>query len=194
MKQPLTLAPLFMSILTGFLSTVAVAEPQPIDTRKSTLIVRVYRAGVFSAFGHDHEIEAPVASGSVDMVAHQVELRVSAANLRVRDSDASEKDRAEIQRQMVGPEVLDAARFPEILFRSTAAESAGRGAWKLRGNLTLRGTSRLVDVTVSETGGHYTGNAALRQTEFGIRPIRIAGGAVRVKDEVRIEFDIQLAH
>ena len=51
----------------------------------------------------------------------------------------------------------------------------------------------LIRSTVREAGGHYVGNARLKQTDFGIKPIKVGGGAVRVKDEVRIEFDIQLA-
>jgi hypothetical protein len=30
----------------------------------------------------------------------------------------------------------------------------------------------------------------LKQSAFGIEPIRIAGGTVKVKDEVKVEFDI----
>ena len=40
------------------------------------------------------------------------------------------------------------------------------------------------------TNGHYRGSAKLRQTEFGITPVTIGGGAIKVKDEIRIEFDI----
>ena len=44
-----------------------------------------------------------------------------------------------------------------------------------------------------ETGGHYVGSARFKQTEFDIKPVKVARGSIRVKDEVRIEFDIQLA-
>jgi len=39
-------------------------------------------------------------------------------------------------------------------------------------------------------GGRYRGTAALKQRDFGIDPITIAGGTVKVKDEVKVEFDI----
>jgi polyisoprenoid-binding protein YceI len=174
-------------------SAAASAQPQAIDTQKSVMTVHVYKSGVFSAFAHDHEISAPIASGSVDASAHRVELRLGADTLRVRERDVSEKDRTEIQETMLGPQVLDAAHNREIVFRSTTVEPAGPGSWTVQGNLTLHGTERPVTLTVSEHEGHYTGSAALKQTAFGIKPVRIAGGTVRVKDEVRIEFDIQLA-
>ena len=157
------------------------------------MTVRVYKAGLLSALGHDHEIAAPIASGTVDTGAQTAELHVDASTLRVRDPNGPEKDRAEIQQTMLGPEVLDSEHHREIVFRSTAAGSAGSGAWKVRGNLTLHGQTRPVMLNVTEKAGHYVGFAVLKQSDFGITPIKKAGGAVRVKDQVRIEFDIQLA-
>ncbi|HJZ96009.1 MAG TPA: YceI family protein [Candidatus Solibacter sp.] len=167
-------------------------QPHAIDTERSTVTVRVYKAGVLSAFGHDHAIAAPIASGSVDVSARQVELRVNANLLRVGDAKVSDKDRAEIQSTMHGAEVLDAARYPEIVFRSTDAEPAGDGAWRLHGSLTLHGETRPVVVEVRERDGRYVGASRFRQTEFSIKPVKVAGGAVRVKDEIRVEFDIGL--
>jgi polyisoprenoid-binding protein YceI len=128
----------------------------------------------------------------VDSAAHTVALTVNATALRVRDSDASEKDRAEIQKTMLGPEVLDTERYREIAFQSTAVQPAGQGAWSVSGNLTLHGETKPVTLEVREKDGHYVGSASVRQSDFGIKPVKVAGGTVRVKDEVRIEFDVQL--
>jgi polyisoprenoid-binding protein YceI len=113
--------------------------------------------------------------------------------LKVRDAKGSEKDHDEIQKTMLGPEVLDAGRYPEIVFRSTAVEPIGQGSWKVRGDLTLHGQTRPVTVEVRQKDERYIGSSLLKQTDFGIKPIRIAGGTVRVKNEIRIEFDIQLS-
>jgi polyisoprenoid-binding protein YceI len=170
----------------------AEAEQRPIDTARSVLTVRVDKAGAFSAFGHNHQIEAPVASGGVDPEAKTVELRVKAAALKVKDPKVSDKDRAEIEKTMLGPEVLDTNQHPEIEFRSTTAERLANGTWRVTGNLTLHGQTRPVVVDVKEQDGHYMGTAHFRQSEFGMTPVKIAAGMVRVKDEVGIEFDIQL--
>jgi polyisoprenoid-binding protein YceI len=181
------------AVLTLGAAAVLCAQTRAIDTKKSVMTVRVYKAGVFSALGHDHEIAAPIAAGKADPAARQVELRVEARRLRVEDAKVSEKDRAEIQKTMLGPEVLDVERHPEIVFRSTAVEPASAGSWTVRGSLTLHGETRPVTVEVREKEGHYVGNSILKQTEFGIKPVRVAGGTVKVKDQIRIEFDIQLA-
>jgi polyisoprenoid-binding protein YceI len=173
---------------------MALAAPRQISAAKSILTVHVHKAGVLSGVaGHDHEITAPIASGTVDTAARTVEIGVKAAALKVADSNGSGKDQAEIQKTMLGPAVLDSERYPEILFRSKTAESLGENAWKVQGDLTLHGETRPVAVEVRESGGHYRGTVRFRQTEFGIKPVKVAGGTVRVKDEIGIDFDIQLS-
>ena len=171
----------------------AYGQPRAIDAAKSSMTVHVYKAGVLSAFGHDHEIAAAISSGKVDVEARKVELHVNAAALRVRDAKVSDKDRGEIQTTMLGPEVLDAGNHKEIVFQSTGAEAAGTGAWKVSGNLTLHGETKPVSLEVREKDGHYSGTCRFNITAFGIKPVKAAGGTVRVKDEVQIDFDIQLA-
>jgi polyisoprenoid-binding protein YceI len=183
-----------LALAVTFSAWTAKAQQHSIDTAKSVMTVRVYKAGVLSAFGHDHEIAAPIAAGKVDSAAHTVELHTNASALRVRDPKASEKDRDEIQKTMLGADVLDAGRYPEIVFQSTAVEPLSPGSWKVRGTLTLHGQTQPVTAEVRETAGRYVGSSLLKLVDFGIKPVRIAGGAVKVKDEVRIEFDIQLAH
>ena len=171
----------------------ASGQLRPIDTSKSNLTVHVYKAGMLSAFGHDHEITAPVAEGSADVQARKVELRVRSEALKVRDAKASDKDRAEIQTTMAGPDVLNVATYKEISFRSTSAESAGAGVWKVIGELALHGQTHTVSMDVHETEGRYTGSCRFNLSGFGIKPVKAVGGAVRVKDEVQVDFDIQFA-
>jgi polyisoprenoid-binding protein YceI len=119
-----------------------------------------------------------------------VELVVDARQMRVMDKDVSEKDRAEIQETMLGPRVLDSRRFPEVRFHSTAVEAAGEGRWTVQGNLTFHGLTRLVKVDVQGQAGHYQGSAELKQKDFGIEPVSGGGGAVKTKNELRVEFEI----
>lgn len=176
-------------------SGVARAEKRAIDRARSVMKVRVYKAGLFSAFGHQHEVEAPIAAGELDDSAEHssVALRVDAGKLRVLDPGLSDSDRAQVQKTMESEKVLDADRFPEIRFESTSVEAKGTDRWTVHGNLTLHGQTRPVQMDVTRKDGRYQGSVILKQREFGITPISIAGGTVRVKDEVRIEFDIVAA-
>ena len=168
------------------------AQQHEIDTQKSTLTIHIGKTGVFSGLGHEHEVRAPIHSGTADTGSHPaVEVHVNARELRVVGKDEPEKDRAEVQKTMLGPEVLDSERHQEIVFKSTTAEPAGPGRWTLHGNLTLRGQTRPVTVQVTLKDGRYIGAAIVKQTDFGIKPPGKAG--VKAKDEVRIEFDVRLA-
>jgi polyisoprenoid-binding protein YceI len=167
------------------------AQQHNIDTQKSTLTIHVGKTGAFSGLGHEHEVRAPIHGGTADIGSHPaVEIRVDARELRVIDKDASEKERAEVQQTMLGPEVLDSEHHQEIVFKSTAAEPAGQERWTLRGNLTLRGQTRPLTVQVTLKDGHCTGEATVKQTDFGIKPPGKAG--IRAKDELRVVFDVRL--
>ncbi len=170
--------------------TADTASSHSIDTASSVLTVHVLKSGFFSAFGHEHRVSAPISKGSLSTgEAAAVELAVDARKLLIVDKDVSDKDRAEIQKTMRGPEVLDSEKFPEIRFRSEKVSRAGDG-WRISGNLTLHGQTHPVEVSVKESGGHYQGSAQVKQTDFGITPVTVAGGAVKVKNELKIEFDI----
>ena len=172
----------------------AAAQERGIDVQRSTLTVRVFKSGLFRAFADNHVIQAPVAQGMIDDSAvPRVELVVDASRMRVLDPGLSPKDREDVQARMLGPEVLDANRFAQIRFTSTAIEQVNPDRWVVRGNLDLHGQVRPVTVKVTRENGRYTGSAALRQTDFAISPISIAGGTVKVKDEITIDFDIVTA-
>jgi len=168
----------------------AAAGTREIDTQRSVMTIRVFKAGFLSAFGHEHEISAPIQQGSFTEDKPTVELQVDARKLRVMDQGVSDKDRAEIQTTMLGPTVLDSETFPQIGFHSTEIDRLGEGKWVVHGELTLHGQTRPVKVTVEGQNGRYHGSAELRQKEFGITPVTAAGGTVKVKNEVRVEFDI----
>src|SRR5215472_6131261 len=169
------------------------AQQRAIDIEKSVITVRVYKTGFLSPLGHDHDIAAPIFRGMVDTTSGQVELSVKAEALQVRDPRITERDRLEIRQTMLSPKVLEAGQYPDIVFRSVNAERTAAGSWRVEGILTLHGQSRPIVGDVRGTGEHFVGDLRLKQTDFGIKPVKAAGGSIQVKDEVRIEFDIQLA-
>jgi len=167
------------------------AQQHNIDTLHSMLTIHVGKTGAFSGLGHEHEVRAPIHNGTADVGSHPaVEIHVDARELQVIDKDASEKERAEVQKTMLGPEVLDSEHHQEIVFKSTVAEPAGQERWTLRGNLTLRGQTRPLTLQVTHKDGAYAGEAAVKQTDFGIKPPGKTG--IRAKDELRIVFDVRL--
>lgn len=177
--------------LLGFLLVVVCVlgngQPRP---ARSVITIHVGKTGLFSGFGHEHTVLAPIASGRVDQKAPSVRITVLTAQMKVVDSDVSDKDRAEVQDTMLGPKVLDGQRFPEIRFQSSRVQPAGGAAYRVTGMLSLHGATREVSFEVSGTPEHYHGKTRVKQTEFGIKPVTAGGGAVKVKDELELEFDV----
>lgn len=174
-------------------ATVALhAAPRPIDVAKSVITIQVGKSGVFSAFGHNHVVRAPIAEGAIEETGPKpsVQFLVDARQLKVVDPDTKPEERAEIQRDMEGPKVLDSEKYPEIRFRSTTIERGGDNKWKVSGELTLHGQTHPVEGTATGSNGRYRGSASFKQTQFAITPITVGGGTVKVKDELRIEFEI----
>ena len=163
-----------------------------IDTANSKLTVFAFKTGLFSFAAHDHEINAPITAGRIDDSGKspRVTFRVNAREMNVLDPKASEKDRAEIQRDMQA-KVLESEQYPTIEFTSTTITQTSPDHWTVVGDLTLHGKTRPITVAVEESNGKYTGSTKLKQTDFGITPIAVAGGTVKVKDELKIEFAIK---
>jgi polyisoprenoid-binding protein YceI len=168
----------------------------------SALTVHVGRAGLLKFAGHEHEvvtsaIEGEIVADSGDLARSSVRLRFAAAGLRVSGKGEPEKDLPKVQAKMEGPDVLDVARFPEITFTSRAVKGTVKGpgtyALTVSGDLTLHGATRAVElpleVTVEAETLTTTGRFALSQTDYGMKPVSVAG-VVNVKNEVAIEFRI----
>jgi polyisoprenoid-binding protein YceI len=157
--------------------------------------------GLFGVFAHDHLIEAAKIEGcaAVDLQSlaqSSVKLTFAAAELHVVDPKEDAADRAKIQKTME-TEVLHVAEYPTIKFESTTVMKDASDHYRVSGNLTIRGKTAPVVIPVTltrEADGGYraTGTSKLKQTAFGIQPIRLMGGTVRVKDEVRTEFEVFL--
>jgi polyisoprenoid-binding protein YceI len=140
--------------------------------------------------GHDHVIDAPTSEGWIDEQKRTVELTIKAATLEVLDPEESEKNRIQIRKDMLGPKLLDAERFPTISFRSTSLTQIDRDTASVIGILTVHGVNKEVKATVKNTGNRYVGTAKLKQSDYGMTPVSVAGGTIKVKDEVKIEFNI----
>ena len=178
----------FLIILCFCVGTTSIrAQEKPIDVTRSKIVVHVGKTGFFSMAGHEHQVSAPLKEGAINESSRgHVWFRVDARLLTVMP----EKDQAEVQATMQ-QKVLESERFPEIRFESTAIQRSAPDHWKVEGNLTLHGQTRPVIADVHRAGSSYEGKSTIKQTDFDIQPVSVAGGTVKVKDELAIEFSIQ---
>jgi polyisoprenoid-binding protein YceI len=194
-------------VAAGAAARDARAAAYRIEREQSELVVRVFAAGPASFLAHDHVVRAVTWDGTLhvsrDPVALAAEIRVDASALEVDDPAVrkrhglddvlSDEDRAEVRASMLGPEQLDVASHPEIVFRAADIDRAG-DAFRLGGDLTLHGVTRRITlpITVRERGATLaaSGSVRLKQSDFGIEPYRAFAGAVRNQDEVELVVNL----
>jgi polyisoprenoid-binding protein YceI len=194
-------------VLAGLLSVLAAA---PAEARRyqvvpgeSRMVFHVGRAGVFKGFGHDHVIGARRFSGYIDLddadlARSRVTMNVDGRSLQVLPAGEPTKDIPEVQQTMLGPKVLDARRFPRITVTSRRVVATPIAPHVFRVQLTcdvaLHGVVRPVSVParVEVVGDRVVarGTMTIRQTDFGIRPVSVVGGTIKVKNEVTSEFTL----
>jgi polyisoprenoid-binding protein YceI len=185
-----------LALCTAFLAAPAIAQERAaqenaIDTQRSTITIHVGKSGLLSAAAHDHTVSAPISSGAIqESGAPHIEFRVETAKMTVQpDPKIDAKDQAAIQTHMEEL-TLETKKFPEITFLSSRVQKLAGGQWKVDGDLSLHGVTKTISLTVKQTGESYATHTVLKQTDFGIKPISIGGGMIKVKNEVEIEFQI----
>jgi polyisoprenoid-binding protein YceI len=186
-------AKLGLTLLT--LAALAAAQDTPIDVQHSTITIHVGKTGMLSAAGHEHWISAPISSGMIrESPAPHVEFTVETKEMTVQpDAKVDASTHAQIQKDMQEM-TLETGKFPQITFRSSRVEKLADGQWKVDGDLSLHGVTKPVSLTVKRNGVSYTTRTILKQTDFGIKPITVGGGMIKVKNEVEIDFQIFPGH
>jgi polyisoprenoid-binding protein YceI len=175
--------------------TSLAAQDVAIDVQRSTISIHVGKTGLFSAAGHEHWVDAPIASGTIgESPAPHVEFTVETAKMRVRpDPQVDAKTQVQIQKDMEDM-TLETGKFKEISFRSSRADMGPADQWNVEGMLTLHGVTKPLKLIVKRNGAAYASHVILKQTDFGIKPVSVGGGLVKVKNEVEIDFQIFRAH
>jgi polyisoprenoid-binding protein YceI len=177
------------------------ADHYLLDKGGSRFAVRAFASGMLSAMGHSPTIAIRDFSGEVTFdpaapAQASLQIQIKAESLEVTD-DISNKDRREIETTM-NQKVLESSKHPAITFESTgaSAEQLGEGRYRiaLNGTLSLHGVTRRLPVTAHVTvdGGTLRayGEFSILQSDYGIEPVSVAGGALKLKDELKFAFDI----
>ncbi len=172
-----------------------------IDSSSSKFTVRVFASGMLSALGHSPTFGIRKFAGEIEFSADAPEasslrIQVQADSLEVLD-DIKNSDRQEIESTMK-QKVIETDKYPLIAFdaRAASAEPLGGGRFRanLSGQLTLHGVARplLIPVQVTPMGDMLRagGEFSLLQTDYGITLVVVAGGALKVKDELKFVFDM----
>jgi polyisoprenoid-binding protein YceI len=178
-------------LLLVIAAEMAPAAPVAIDVEHSTIRIHVGKSGLFSVAGHEHWVLAPIAEGTLEQgPSSSFSFRVESRQMKVEeDKSLSADQQAQVEHTMQ-TQVLESEKYPEIRFRSTSIEPGAQNTWVVHGELSLHGQTRTISATVHQQENAYVGRCQIKLTDFGIQPVRVAGGTVRVKDELDIQFSV----
>ena len=163
--------------------------------------MQAFATGLLSAMGHNPTIGIRNFSGDVNFSPEALEgsdfhSSIQMASLNVQD-DISDKDRREIERLM-NEQVLEMAKYPQAVYEAPVVSITKLGdalySASLDGKLTFHGVTRNQPVTarIAVFGEmlRASGDFTLKQTDYQIKPISVAGGALKLKDELKFSFEM----
>lgn len=174
-----------------------------VDSADSLIVIEVRRGGSLSRLGHDHVVASHEVTGYVapgegraDMYVALARLVVDEPELRKEagfDTQPTESDIEGTRSNMLN-HVLEAERFPFALIAVAGADGKARKA-TLSVAITLHGQMRTLqvpaEIEADEKSVSVSGKLAFNQTDFGITPYSLLGGAIAVKDGLALHFRIR---
>ncbi|AKJ10497.1 polyisoprenoid-binding protein [Streptomyces incarnatus] len=102
---------------------------------------------------------------------------------------------------VIGRQFLDSGSYPRMTFTSTAVQLAGRDVYRMTGDLTIKDTTRPVDLELTYIGHvidafgdervGFDGTTTINRSDWGLTyDARLAQGGTMVSEKVRLQFDI----
>lgn len=203
-----------VSVILLIIAAQPAAGQQPIsryavDYSASYLLAVTGKTGMFSFAAHNHAIIAKDWTASInfnpaDLAHSSVDIKAPTASLVIDSNEArqvaqlgpgpSPADVRAIQEKMLSSEVLDAAHDPVMRFTSTKVDLSGEGRLILTGDFELHGKQQRVKLpaqySVRSDQAVFDSEFTIRQKDYGITPVSIAGGMVKVKNSVAIRIHL----
>jgi polyisoprenoid-binding protein YceI len=173
-----------------------------VDPERSLVVIEVRKGGSLARLGHDHVVASHGVEGYAAPEENRADLHVALDDLVVDepalraeagfDTQPSESDIAGTRANM-REKVLETQKFPYALIAVRGVEKRERGV-RLHLTLTLRGVTRELEAPaqLDLEGGELavSGRLSLLQSDFGIAPFSVLGGAIQVQDRVELRFKI----
>jgi len=175
------------------LAALAETTTWNIDPAHSDASFAVKHLVVSTVRGHFGKTTGTIQIDEKDPAKSSVQAAVDTTTIdtRVADRDADLKS----------PNFFDVAKYPEMTFKSTKVEKAGKGKLKVTGDLTIKETTKPVtwDVTYSqpvkgmkgEDRRGYSATTRINRREFGLNWSKTIEAGPVVADNVDITIDAE---
>ena len=172
-----------------------------VDPRQSLVAINVRRGGPLAGLGHDHVVGIRDVQGYILPSAGRADLFIPLARMTVDEAALREEsgmgkppsaEAIEGTRRNMLDKVLQAERFPFASVRIDRQEGDA-----MRASITLHGHTRefLSPARIEHAPGKMTvsGEMTIAQSDFGIAPFTVLGGALQVQDKLALRYRIVAA-
>jgi polyisoprenoid-binding protein YceI len=172
-----------------------------VDAKVSQFTLQAFAEGMAGIADHRPRFYVREFSGEVEfspdkLDSGSLQLIARTDSLEIMD-EVTEADRKAIKRVMFD-EVLQPQMFPEVVFRSSQVVCSLVGENRYRaeigGVMSLHGAENLqvmqVQLILTDESLRAHGEFRLRQTDYGLKIASVAGGMLRIKDELKFVFFI----
>jgi polyisoprenoid-binding protein YceI len=146
-----------------------------LETAHSQLLFSIVHLGLTDYYGRFDRL-----TGTLSFDAHRPER--SALSVSV-DPASVDTQSVQLNNELSGPDVFDAAKFPAASFRSRAILRTGPSSGQVIGDLTLHGVTRKITLNATFTGGApnplsggyalgFKATGTIKRSDFGITGMR----------------------
>jgi polyisoprenoid-binding protein YceI len=171
-----------------------------IDASVSRFTVQAFATGLLSTFGHNPTIGISDWDGEIEFVPDTYEKTFVRLTVRTKAMQVLDeiKDRKTLEQTMY-EEVLEVSRYPEAVYESKQVSVQKLGSdlllARVTGDLSFHGVTQThsLDARVTLMGAammRISGEFSLRQSDYRIKPVSFAAGTLRLKDELKFNFEL----
>jgi polyisoprenoid-binding protein YceI len=154
---------------------MAPAGQYQLDKSHASLLMRVSHLGFSTYTTRFSRFDAQLTFDPSNIPASQVITTIDASSFEM---DAAPQMCFDI---MKGPQMLDTAKFPQIVFKSERIRMTGAKSMEISGTLTLRGVTRPSVLTATFNGGYaglanmdpharvgFSAHGSFKRSDFGM--------------------------
>lgn len=191
MKKQIALAVMAVTVLSASAQTTKWV----FDKTHSKIQFDVAHLVISEVTGQFNAYDGTVLSDKPDFSDAVIDFAIDVKSINTDD--------AKRDGHLQSPDFFDAAKFPQITFKSKSMTKAGDNLYKLTGDFTMHGVTKTItlDVQYNGTKNDPYGNtkagfkitAKINRTDYGLKyNAPLEGGGLVIGEEVKITCKVEL--
>lgn len=171
-----------------------------IDKSHASIIFRVDHVGFSMYTGRFTRFDAKLEFDPARLGASRVNVTIDPRSIEADNAPSG------FMETLSGKDWLDAANFPEMIFRSTRIEVQSADTFRIHGDLTLHGMTKPIELDARYNGGYaghpmdprarigFSAKGSLKRSDFGITiGIPAPGTKMGVGDAVEVILEAEFS-